>query len=146
MTTLAQTLIEASGIDADGRPTGDRFTDLPEIVDGFDFEAHRIETPPELVTGLLHQGDKLAIGGGSKSFKTFALLDLALSVAYGKPWLGMVTERGNVCYLNFELRDWSIQKRLLAIESAKGIEREKGRFDIWHLRGYSTSYVELTRN
>jgi predicted transcriptional regulator len=116
---------------------------LPLIMDASEFEAEPLPLPPELVKGLLHQGDKLAIGGGSKSFKTFALLDLALSVAYGLPWLGMETQQGVVCMLNFELRDWSIQRRLFAIEKAKGIVREPGRLHIWNLRGCAANYETL---
>jgi replicative DNA helicase len=44
--------------------------DLPEIVPANDFLAADIPTPPEIVSGVLHQGSKLILGGYSKSYKT----------------------------------------------------------------------------
>ena len=116
---------------------------LPPIMDGYDLDQADIKTPPLLVSGLLHQGCKLAIGGGSKSYKTYVLLDLMLSVAYGKPWLGQDTTQGRVMYLNFELHDWQIRQRLHKIASAKGITLKPGAYDAWNLRGCAAGYREM---
>ena len=35
---------------------------------------------PDVVEGLLHRGSKMVLGGGSKSFKTWQLADLAMRV------------------------------------------------------------------
>ena len=48
----------------------------------------------------------MILGAGSKSYKTFALLDLDLSIACGVPWLGMNTTQGKVLFVNFELKDY----------------------------------------
>jgi hypothetical protein len=71
-------------------------SDLPPIVDAASFVSEHLSEPPQLVRGVLHQGSMLALGGGSKSFKTWCLLDLALSVAHGADWLGFPTERGRM--------------------------------------------------
>src|SRR6516225_8382389 len=88
----------------DGRP-------LPEIEDAFDMLAEDIELPPVLVEGVLHAGSKMVIGGSSKSFKTWTLLDLAVSVATGEDWWGKKTTPGRVLYVNLEIGKPHFQKR-----------------------------------
>jgi hypothetical protein len=61
---------------------------------------------------------------GSKSFKTWILLDLALSVACGVPWLGFNTTKAKVLYCNFEIQSEFMQDRVKAIEKAKDIKYE----------------------
>ena len=73
-------------------------SDLPELIDAAEFLAVPIDPPAELIDGILHKGSKLAFGGSSKSFKTWSLLDLAISVATGADWLGRRRRRAR-CYL-----------------------------------------------
>ena len=113
---------------------------LPDIIDACSFIAQPMEQPAELIKGILHKGSKLVLGGGSKSFKTWTLLDLALSVAHGRPWLNCETTAGNVIYLNFEIQPWSWQKRIQAVASAKGITIEPGRLSLWNLRGRAANF------
>ena len=103
----------------------DEILDLHPI-DILDLMAKRIPRPPELVHGVLHQGSKMVIGGGSKSFKTWTLLDLALSVATGVPWWGFETTKGKVLYVNFEIQDAFFQERVESIVAAKDVQVERG--------------------
>lgn len=98
--------------------------------------------PPRLVEGLIHRGGKVMLGGGSKSFKTWVLIDLALSVATGTPWWGMRTVVGRVLFVNFELQTWSFERRVRAIAEAKKIGAAEN-FVSWHLRGHSRDLAEL---
>jgi hypothetical protein len=113
---------------------------LPAIIDAASFVVEPLEQPPELIRGILHQGSKLAFGGGSKSFKTWTFADLALSVAHGKPWLSFETTQGRVLYVNFELQAWSWQSRLNAVAAARGITIEPGRLSLWNLRGHAANF------
>src|SRR5262249_44205075 len=79
---------------------------LPPLVDAATLCSKAPLVPPELVYGLLHKGSKLVLGGSSKSFKTWALADLALSVSHGEPWLGFKTTKAPALYLNLEIQDW----------------------------------------
>ena len=88
--------------------------------------------PPELVEGILHQGSKMYVGGASKSNKTWVLLDLALSVANGVPWLGFITTKAKVLHCNFEIQREFIRKRIEAIKDERNITED---FDLWNLRG-----------
>jgi hypothetical protein len=120
--------------------TSSRPGDLPPIVDAMELCESKPKTPPEVVSGLAHQGSKMILGGGSKSHKTWTLIDLGLSVAYGLPWLGMHTTQGPVLYVNFELPSWSMDKRITCVSGSKGLKAQPGKFDVWNLRGYAASY------
>src|SRR5687768_603005 len=73
--------------------------ELPAIVDASCLAANPSPRPPELIYGLLHRGSKLVFGGGSKSYKTWGLIDCALSISHGEPFLGLKTAKGKVLYL-----------------------------------------------
>ena len=116
---------------------------LPAIVDVASFLQEKIETPMELVAGVLHQVSKLVLGGGSKTFKTWTLNDLALSVATGEPWLSFKTKKGRVLFLNFEIQPAFFQQRIRAVADAKRIALQSGMIDLWNLRGHAASYRSL---
>jgi hypothetical protein len=113
---------------------------LPVIEDVSEFIMKPIVKSKVLVEGMLHQGSKLGIGGGSKSFKTWMMLDLALSVTHGVSWLGLNTMKARVLYCNFEIQEEFMQDRIKAIEKAKNLTTTKGLFDLWNLRGYAAPY------
>lgn len=113
---------------------------LPEIVDSAVFVAKEIVKPPCLVEGLIHQGTKAIIGGGSKSFKTWALLDAAISIAYGARWMNFQCVQGRVLFVNFEIQPAFFQDRIKVVAKTKGITLEPGRLDVWNLRGYAAPY------
>ena len=116
---------------------------LPDILDVRTFMSQELPDPPELVRGILHQGSKLVLGGSSKSFKTWTLLDLALSIAHGKPWLGFETVQGRVLYVNFEIQDYFWQSRIDAVAQAKGIDLDADKFCVWNLRGHAANHATL---
>jgi hypothetical protein len=116
---------------------------LPPIVDAAQFLTEELPEPPELVCGLLHRGSKMVLGGGSKTFKTWTLTDLALAVAMGEPWLSCKTTKGRVLFLNFEIAPVFFQKRIKAVTHEKRISLASGHFDLWNLRGYAATYGML---
>jgi hypothetical protein len=123
---------------------------LPRLMSWADLigTATRVE-PPQLVAGLIHRGGKVMLGGGSKSFKTWVLTDLALSIATGTPWWGMKTTQGRVLFVNFELQTWSFEARVRSICAAKKIPLDDAglpnvpNFTSWHLRGFAADLAEL---
>jgi hypothetical protein len=117
-----------------------RAAKLPPIEDVSEFIVKPLVKPKMLIQGILHQGSKMSLGAGSKSFKTWMLMDLALSVACGVPWLGFNTTKAKVLYCNFEIQQEFMQDRIKAIERAKEITSEPGSMDIWNLRGHAAPY------
>ena len=103
------------------------------------FLATEIKEPIQVIKGLLHQGSKMILGGTSKSRKTWATTDLAVSVAAGATWLGFETTAGKVLYANLEIQPFAYQRRLSAIITCKGLD-PKGEwltnFQLWNVRGY----------
>lgn len=128
-------------IDENGNPSESII--LPAIIDAFDFIATAIPALPLLVDRLLHQGTKLALGGGSKAFKTWSLQDFAISIAFGIPWMGFDCIKGRVLYVNFEIHDRFFQDRLNVLLSARGVKLEKRHLEIWNLRGFAAPYQSI---
>jgi hypothetical protein len=116
---------------------------LPAIIDACEFLGTPLPANTELVSGVLHLGSKLVLGGGSKTFKTWLLLDLGLAVAAAEPWLGFKTTKGKVLFANFEIQPAFFQRRIEAVIQAKGIKLEAGQLDVWNLRGYAQGYRVL---
>ena len=111
--------------------------ELPKIKSAKTLVEQNISIPNIVVAGLLHQGSKMVLGGGSKSFKTWGLCDLAISVANGVKWWGLNTHKGRVLYINFEIQEGFFGKRLESILSAKGLGAEAlDNIDVWNLRGH----------
>jgi hypothetical protein len=139
-----QQLIDTEIIDVPDIPTGEQSAiALPPIVDAVDFVREPITPPDELVHGIAHQGGKVVFGGGSKTFKTWNLLDLAISVSTGSPWLGFPTVKRRAMLVNFEIQPAFFQKRIEAVTKAKGATLAAGQLDVWNLRGYAASYETL---
>ena len=71
---------------------------------------------PILVNHLLRQAETLLLVGGSKTWKTWITIGLAVSVDAGKAFLGTFsTTRAKCLYLNYELKDETFRKRLCMI-------------------------------
>lgn len=105
------------------------------IVDGAEFSRKEIEKAPVLIDGLLKQGSKMVLGGGSKSFKTWTLLNLGLAVGYGVPFWGHEVKQGRALYVDLELDEEDLQYRKNRIMRAMGIrEAIPGKFDILSLK------------
>lgn len=113
---------------------------LPPIVNARDFVTTKLKRPVEIVSGMLHKGTKLVIGGGSKAFKTWTQLDLAISVAQGIPWIGFETIKSKVLYINFEIHPEFFQERVIALSQAKGLSIAPENLDVWNLRGHANAY------
>ncbi|MEY2538803.1 MAG: hypothetical protein QOG67_2543 [Verrucomicrobiota bacterium] len=101
------------------------------------------DAPDEVVAGFLHQRSKGALVGGSKTNKTWSLIDLAISVATGTPWWGLETTPGKVLYINFELDDFHFTNRAILVRNAKGVSKLNGNFDYFGFRGKARDWTKL---
>src|SRR5215469_5661305 len=74
------------------------------ISEGIAIEVAPIPDVVEIVEGIVGEQSKLVIGSGSKSFKTWLTIDLALCISAGIPFLGRfaVPEPRKVLYCNLE--------------------------------------------
>jgi hypothetical protein len=106
-------------------------SDIPE-----DLNKLIMQRYPVLIDGLLHRGTKMVLGGGSKSYKTWTLLNLAACVASGTDWLGhkVVNTGLDVIFLNFEVPHEFFLDRVKNVCRAMGIDPPKN-LKVWSLRG-----------
>lgn len=99
---------------------------------------------PPLIEGVLRQGHKLLLAGPSKAGKSFALIELAICIAEGMPWLGFPCAQGRVLYVNLELDRASCLHRFKDVYAAMEAEpRNLHNIDIWNLRGKSVPMDKL---
>lgn len=96
------------------------------------------ELSPPLIDGVLRQGHKMMLGGPSKAGKSFALIELCVSIAEGVPWLGFGCAQGRVLYVNLELDRASCLHRFRDVYAAMGVAPANlENIDVWNLRGKS---------
>tara|TARA_R110000796_G_scaffold173868_1_gene290838 strand:- start:23660 stop:24793 length:1134 start_codon:yes stop_codon:yes gene_type:complete len=126
---------------ADFTPTSDA---LPGFKRASDVVPSAIVLPEVIIESLLHRGCKMVLAGGSKSFKSWSLIDLGLSVASGLDWWGLTTRKGNVLYLNFELLNGFFEQRLDSVCKARGMELPES-FLFWTLRNHCYDLEVISR-
>src|SRR5262249_49752399 len=116
---------------------------LPSIEDAATLLSQPIVLPPDVIDGILHLGGKLVLGGASKSYKSWLLIDVALSVASGSIWLNFTTKKGRVLYVNFELPRPFLTRRIQTVCEERQLRLEPGMLDLWNLRGHVAKWSQL---
>lgn len=102
------------------------------------------ELSPPLIENVLRQGHKLLLAGPSKAGKSFSLIELTISIAEGRPWLGFNCAKGKVLYVNLELDRASCLHRFKDVYNAMGVPaRNLDNISIWNLRGRSVPMDKL---
>lgn len=112
--------------------------DLPPILDFFEQAQNPPSLSPELIGGILREGNKMIITGESKAGKTCLSQELAVCIAEGKPWLGKFKcEQGKVLYMNLEVEEASLFFRFKTIYESNGWQIGENAHNIhpWNLRG-----------
>ena len=120
--------------------------DLPEILDFFDQLIEPPQLSPELIGGILREGNKMIITGESKAGKTCLSQEIAVCIAEGKPWLGKFPcQQGKVLYINLEVEEASLFYRFKSIYDANGWEFGENCHNIkpWNLRGFAVPLEKL---
>jgi len=111
---------------------------LPQIQTLRALIGENVKLPDQIIHGFLHKGSTAVFGGGSKTNKTFCLMDMALSVAGGVPWWNMNTVKGRVLYLDYELQKPFFADRMNQIKIAKALpDLVFEQIDVWNLRGHA---------
>ena len=118
---------------------------LPEIDLASALMTDKLTKPSELIEGVLHAGTKAVLASGSKVGKTWILLDLAIAVATGTPFLKFNTQKKKVLFINFEIRREFIADRLKIIQKQKN-QMDLSNLGIWNLRGQTADFEALTES
>lgn len=117
--------------------------EFPPIKLALDLVETNIVLPDQLIEGLLYAETLGVIGGGSKSYKSWSLLDLAISVAHGLDFWGFKTMPVPVLFINFEIGEGFLRQRLIPIMHEKGLQKLNRNFCVWTLRGRATEITKL---
>ncbi len=118
--------------------------DLPDPEDLIDVWNALPELSPVLIDGVLRQGHKMLLAGPSKAGKSFLQIELVISIAEGRPWLGFNCAQGRVLYVNLELDRASCLHRFRDVYEKLGWKPENiDNITIWNLRGKSTPMNKL---
>jgi len=118
--------------------------DLPEPEELDALWDNMPDLAPPLIEGILREGHKMLIAGPSKAGKSFALIQLCISIAEGKPWFGFNCTQGKVLYVNLELDRASCLHRFKDVyEALEQSPTNIGNISIWNLRGKSLPMDQL---
>ena len=118
--------------------------DLPDPESMEDAWDNLPELAPPLINNVLRQGHKMLLAGPSKAGKSFALIEMSISIAEGTQWLSWECTRGRVMYVNLELDRASCLHRFRDVYNAMGLKPEHlNNIDIWNLRGKSVPMDKL---
>lgn len=109
------------------------------------YDAKGIPLEPELIQGVLRRGHKLMVSGASKSGKSFMLIELALCLANGRPWMGYKCEECKVLYVNLEISEPSFAHRIECVSEAMDIRMQDcdENLKIINLRGTSVALSKM---
>lgn len=120
--------------------------DLPEFESMADLWADPPDLAPALIEGVLRQGHKMLLAGPSKSGKSFALIELCIAIAEGRPWMDrFACTQGKVLYINLELDRASCLHRIRDVYTALNWRPTALRnLDVWNLRGACCPMDKLT--
>jgi RecA-family ATPase len=117
--------------------------DLPDVVE---ITNALIDNPPpmkpELIAGVLRIGHTLLLSGPSKAGKSYNLIQLALAVANGTPWMGIpILTKGRVLIVNLEVDEASYINRVS--RTAKALNLYANQISVWTLRGHAVDLCTL---
>lgn len=118
--------------------------EMPDMVALSEYQENPPQLPEELIEGILRRGHKMLISGSSKAGKSFLLMELCISIAEGKSWLGFNCRKGRVLYVNLEIDPTSAINRFLKIYEALGLPlKHTDDIVIWNLRGHAVPLDQL---
>ena len=117
---------------------------INEPVTFCEYEAKGVPLEQEIIQGVLRRGHKLMVSGASKSGKSFMLIELALCLASGRPWMGYKCVESKILYVNLEISEPSFAHRIECVSKAMDVDMHAydTNLKIINLRGTS---VELSR-
>lgn len=120
---------------------------VPEPVTVADLVVKHTALRDTVIDGLLRTGETMNVIASSKARKSWLVLDLALSVASGTPWLGRDVTAGRVLVIDNELHPETIAHRIPQVAAARGLDLSVvGRtIDVVTLRGRLHGLYGLAR-
>lgn len=86
-------------------------------------EEGKLPQPPSaLIEGVLPEKGKMVLTGAPKTWKSFLVVQLGVSIATGTAWLGVPCKLGKVLYVNLEIDRAQFMRRLFDIAQGLGVD------------------------
>ena len=100
---------------------------LPEAtpIDAAEWLAEPDEPARPIIDGLIETGEVVAVVGSAKAGKSFVAMQLAMSIAAGRPFLGHPSHRRRVLVANLEVAQRQYKHRLRRMISALNIRADE---------------------
>lgn len=116
--------------------------DAARIVSAAELSADYPQLRPEVIFGLLRQGETMNVIGASKAGKSWLIHGLAVAVANGIQWLGHSVQQGRVLLIDNELHPETLIDRLRKVvesfQDPNGLTSATiDQIDVLSLRGIS---------
>ena len=109
---------------------------LPGIQDWCEVSKNLPPLEEEIIPGVLRAGHKMMVAAASKAGKSFLMVELAVALSEGLPWLGFQCRKSRVLYVNFEIASASFFNRVNDVMHGYGLDAPTGNnLQIWNLRG-----------
>lgn len=121
-------------------------TTPPPFVSARDLLAACPSLRPAVIERLLREGETMNVIASPKTGKSWLVLDLAIAVATGRPWLGrFATTAGDVLIIDNELHGETSANRIPKVAKARGVAIDDfaDRLFIRNLRGGLQDIVSL---
>ncbi|MDR1760717.1 MAG: AAA family ATPase [Fibrobacter sp.] len=107
------------------------------------------EHPPKkeaaVIENVLNAGEFLLLSAPRKSGKSYALIDLALSVCYEENWLGLDTAAHDVLYINLDSTKAAFLNRLHLIAGKRGLKASTPRLGFLNLHTAMLTPLEIAQ-
>ena len=98
---------------------------------------------PPIIDGLLRQGETCNIIASPKVGKTMLAIGLSISVALGRPWLGLNTHQGDVLYIDNECQPETFAHRMASIVKEMDASAALDHMRLVSLRGCLDDIITL---
>ncbi|MCI5600049.1 MAG: AAA family ATPase [Hallerella porci] len=97
------------------------------------------------IDNVLQAGELMLFTAPAKTGKSFALMDLALSLSHGEDWLGQTTHKTDVLFVNFDSSRSALLNRLFAVANSRGLSAAVPEIGVLNLRGLALSPLEMAQ-
>ena len=115
------------------------------LVSFADIITHDLPPIDWLVTDLIANQDRVVVYGEFGSLKSWLLLDLALAITSGQPWLGQFTvpQPKKVLYVDEEMNERTLRRRVKQLGAGIGTSSSEIPFRAMSLCGVTITSPEV---
>ncbi len=118
---------------------------VPEIRSLVENDMFYFSRSPIIIDGLLRECETMNVIAAPKTGKTWLMMQLAVSIALGRPWLGRTVTAKKILVIDNELHPGELNWRYQEVCRAMGVtlEETEGKLYLWPQRGRLKSLKEI---